>query len=207
MTPLRYPIPADTVQAEVLIDRSRFVCRVGPAPTVEAAQLFIKARREACADATHNCWAYVAGPPGSSARIGMSDDGEPHGTAGRPMLVALQHSGVGELVAVVTRYYGGIKLGTGGLVRAYTQAVQAALAQLPTRERRDRTVLRVTADYGARALVLRALAVCEGELLEETFGAQVTWRVAVPDELVDGFGAQVGDATAGAGLVETEAPR
>jgi uncharacterized YigZ family protein len=202
MAPQRYPIPAGTVQAEVLIDRSRFVCLLGHAPTVEAAQAFIRARREACADATNNCWAYVAGPPGSAARIGMSDDGEPHGTAGRPMLVALQPRGVGEVVAVVTRYYGGTKLGTGGLVRAYTQAVQAALALLETVERRDRTALAVTADYGARTLVLRALSHCEGDLLDETFAEQVTWRVAVPDELVAAFTAQVGDATAGAGLVQ-----
>ncbi|MFQ8890076.1 MAG: IMPACT family protein [Bilophila wadsworthia] len=85
-------------------------------------------------DATHNCWAYAAGAPGQTSKVGYSDDGEPHGTAGRPMLTMLLHGGVGELSAVVTRYFGGIKLGTGGLVRAYQGMVKLGLETLPTRE-------------------------------------------------------------------------
>ncbi len=135
--PDRYPIPAARARAELVIERSRFVCTVSRAESPDAAHAFIKEMQGEFANATHNCWAFVAGPPGSTARIGMSDDGEPHGTAGRPMLTVLMHSGVGEIAAVVTRYYGGTKLGTGGLVRAYSAAVQEALARLERRERVD----------------------------------------------------------------------
>jgi uncharacterized YigZ family protein len=91
--------------------------------------------RSEFADASHNCFAFLAGPPGSTAQMGMSDDGEPSGTAGRPMLAVLQGSGVGDIAVVATRYYGGTKLGTGGLVRAYAGGVKSVLASLPLREK------------------------------------------------------------------------
>ncbi|NCW45442.1 MAG: YigZ family protein, partial [Gemmatimonadaceae bacterium] len=111
----RYQVPRERHRVEQVIDRSRFICTVERVQSVEEAQAFVRAMNAEFADATHNCWAYVVGAPGSTDRIGMSDDGEPHGTAGRPMLTVLQHCGVGEIAAVVTRYYGGTKLGTGGL--------------------------------------------------------------------------------------------
>ena len=103
----RYPVPAATHRVEQEISRSRFITTIGRASTVEEAQAFIRAVADEFRDATHNCWAYVVGPPGDTGRIGMSDAGEPHGTAGRPMLNALLHAPVGDVVAVVTRYYGG----------------------------------------------------------------------------------------------------
>jgi Uncharacterized protein family UPF0029 len=129
--PARYPVPAQQHRVEQVIDRSRFICTVARVQSSEEAQAFIKTMNAEFPDATHNCWAYVVGAPGSTDRVGMSDDGEPHGTAGRPMLTVLLHSGVGEIAAVVTRYYGGTKLGTGGLVKAYSGAVQEALAGMP----------------------------------------------------------------------------
>ena len=123
----RYPVPAAAHRVEQEISRSRFITTIGRAPTVEEAQAFIRAVADEFRGATHNCWAYVVGPPGDTGRIGMSDAGEPHGTAGRPMLNALLHAPVGDVVAVVTRYYGGTKLGTGGLVRAYSSTLQLAL--------------------------------------------------------------------------------
>src|SRR5512146_1043212 len=131
----RYPIPARAHRTQEEIKRSRFITTLGAAATAEAASEFVALVTAEFPDATHNCWAFVAGPPGSTDRIGMSDAGEPHGTAGRPMLNALLHGRVGDIVAVVTRYYGGTKLGTGGLVRAYAGCVQHALETLPTTER------------------------------------------------------------------------
>src|SRR5829696_5035390 len=128
---MRYDIPVAHHRVEQSIDRSRFICTIAPADAVDAAQEFVRAMNAEFADATHNCWAYVIGAPGSTDRIGMSDDGEPHGTAGRPMLTVLLHSGVGDVAAVVTRWFGGVKLGTGGLVRAYGGALQQALEMLP----------------------------------------------------------------------------
>ncbi|MGD9326788.1 MAG: YigZ family protein, partial [Desulfobacterales bacterium] len=105
-----YKIPAKLYRTEETIKRSRFIATVARAFTEEDAKAFISIIKNEFPDATHNCWAYVAGPPGDTARIGMSDDGEPHGTAGKPILTALLHSEIGEIVAVVTRYFGGTKL-------------------------------------------------------------------------------------------------
>jgi len=118
----RYAIPASRHRAEQVIDRSRFICSLASATSPDEAHAFIHEMNVEFPDASHNCWAFVLGPAGSTDRIGMTDDGEPHGTAGRPMLTVLTHSGVGDIAAVVTRYFGGTKLGTGGLVKAYSTA-------------------------------------------------------------------------------------
>ena len=125
--PRRYPIPAGICRVEEEIKRSRFIATLGYTPTREEARAFVDRVRAEFQDASHTCWAFLVGPPGSTVTVGMSDDGEPHGTAGRPMLNVLHHSGVGDLTAVVTRYFGGTKLGKGGLVRAYSGGVQRAL--------------------------------------------------------------------------------
>ena len=127
----RYPIPATTHRTEEEIKRSRFITTVAHTPTLEDARTFVSQLKEEFADASHNCWAYVIGPPGSTSHIGMSDDGEPHGTAGKPMLTVLLHSGVGNICAVVTRYFGGTLLGKGGLVKAYSGGIKLALEDLP----------------------------------------------------------------------------
>ena len=132
---------------EETVKRSRFIVTVGRAASPEAAHAFIEKIREEHSQATHNCWAFNAGEPGSTAQVGASDDGEPKGTAGRPMLTAVLHSGIGEVVVVVTRYFGGILLGTGGLVRAYTQAVKEGLDHCETGIMRKGCELEVTTDY------------------------------------------------------------
>ena len=117
-------------RAEETVRRSRFIVTMARVSSPEEAKAFIDRIREEHAGATHNCWAYNAGAPGDTAQVGASDDGEPKGTAGRPMLTALLHSDVGEVAAVVTRYFGGILLGTGGLVRAYQGSVKLGHAPL-----------------------------------------------------------------------------
>ena len=118
-----YPVPDLALgqfhRVEQTIKRSRFICTAAHVTSPEEAKAFIDQIREEFSDARHNCWAFAAGAPGATAQVGMSDDGEPHGTAGRPMLTVLLHCGVGEIAVVVTRYFGGILLGTGGLIRAY----------------------------------------------------------------------------------------
>jgi uncharacterized YigZ family protein len=165
----RYPVPADRHQVEQTIDRSRFRCTIARVRTTDEAQAFVKELQATYAEATHNCWAYVVGPPGSTDRIGMSDDGEPHGTAGRPMLTVLAHSGIGEIAAVVTRWYGGIKLGTGGLVKAYGGAVQEALLTLPTVERVETVDVHFDVSYAQVGAVLQLLPTVPAELLEQAF--------------------------------------
>ncbi len=146
----------------------------------EEAQAFIKAMNVEFSDATHNCWAYVVGAPGSTDRAGMSDDGEPHGTAGRPMLTVLLHSGLGEIAAVVTRYYGGTKLGTGGLVKAYSGAVQEALVALPRAERVDSVDVTVRVGYGAIGALQQLLPEYDAELLTQRFEVDAVFSVRVP---------------------------
>ncbi len=143
----RYLVPAKECRDEQIIRRSRFATTIARADSIEAARAVIDKLHEEHRAATHNCWAYVIGPPGSMAHNGMSDDGEVRGTAGRPMLEILLHSGVGDVVAVVSRTYGGTKLGTGGLVRAYSGGVKGALARLERTEKVTLTTLRLRLDY------------------------------------------------------------
>ncbi|HET9986349.1 MAG TPA: YigZ family protein [Longimicrobiales bacterium] len=195
--PTGYPIPARTHRVEDVVQRSRFVTTLGHAATPEEARAFIDAVRQEFPDATHNCWAFVAGPPGSTAAIGMSDAGEPHGTAGRPMLDVLLHSGVGEVVAVVTRYFGGVKLGKGGLVRAYGGAVQQALASLPRAERVERVEVTVTVDYAVIEPLRRLLEEAGADVLEESYADVVRYRAAVPAPRVARLEAALADVSAG----------
>jgi len=202
-----YRIPVGRHRVEEAIQRSRFVTTVAHAPSVDAAQEFIAEMREEFPDATHNCWAFVAGPPGDSARIGMSDDGEPHGTAGMPMLTTLLHGGVGEIVAVVTRYYGGVKLGTGGLTRAYSSGVKLALANLPTVERVERAELAVTFGYadvdGFRRIVdeFRVL------VRDERYDSAVTYLCGVPVPCLERFREAVTNLTRGSALFNAASSR
>ncbi|MFO0092718.1 MAG: YigZ family protein [Gemmatimonadaceae bacterium] len=180
MSDARYPVPAAPHRVAQVIDRSRFLCTVARVANTDDAQAFIKQVNAEFPDATHNCWAYVVGAPGSTDRIGMRDDGEPHGTAGRPMLTVLLHSGIGEIAAVVTRYYGGIKLGTGGLVKAYSGAVQEALASLPTMQRVDTVTVRFEVAYHSVGAVQQLLPTVDAEILEQRFEVTAAFTVLVP---------------------------
>jgi uncharacterized YigZ family protein len=124
-----YLSPTHTQRFDLEIKNSQFITRVSRTQGRDAAKAFIDEIRAQYPDANHHCWAFVAGAPNNVHLWDQSDDGEPKGTAGKPMLNVLQHSDFGETTVVVTRYFGGIKLGTGGLVRAYSQAVQEALTQ------------------------------------------------------------------------------
>ncbi len=148
-------------------------------------------------DATHHCWAFVAGPPGSTTHIGMSDAGEPHGTAGRPMLTALLHAGVGEVVAVCSRWFGGTKLGTGGLARAYAGGVVHALEALPTERKVERERLGVTVAYAHVDGLRQLMDALDVTLEEETYGADVRYVVGVPAAEADGFRRRLADLSGG----------
>jgi uncharacterized YigZ family protein len=193
----RYPAPSSTRRVEDVIDRSRFITTVGPAATVEDARRFLDRVREEFPDATHNCWAYVIGPPGDTSRVGMSDAGEPHGTAGRPMLAVLLRSGIGDVVAVVTRYYGGRNLGKGGLVRAYSGGVKSALDGLPLVEQMRAEGLRVALDYPDEAPLRNLLPDFEAKILTATHGTAVSFTLELPSDRVDDFVLAVSGLTNG----------
>lgn len=197
-----YPIPATQHRVEEEIKRSRFITTIAYAPSVERARDFIASMRAEFVDASHHCWAYVVGPPGSTGQIGMSDDGEPHGSAGRPMLTVLLHSGIGDIVAVVTRYFGGALLGVGGLVRAYSGGVQLALATLPTIERFPSTLLDVLLDYRAVTPFQRMLPEYEATVVKQEFSVDAAFRIRLPLSQLDAFRNAVVDMTHGQALVE-----
>lgn len=201
-----YPVPAARHRVEQVVRRSRFITTVAHAATEDDARSFIHEVRAEFADATHNCWAFVAGPPGATAAVGMSDDGEPHGTAGRPMLEALLHSGVGEVAAVVTRYFGGVKLGKGGLARAYAGGVTQAFETLPLARKVARTPVRVTLDYAALDALRRLAAHHDARIVREDFAAAVTVHVGVPESELQMFRNAVAGLTSGQARVETEDP-
>ncbi len=152
---MRYPVPdlppGEWTHSELEVERSRFLTWVCHAPDVAAFETLLAEARQRYPDASHHCSAFIAGPPGEQAAIGFSDDGEPGGTAGRPMFQVLEGSGLGRVGCVVTRYFGGTKLGTGGLARAYAQAVAQALETLPRREVVERDLLRLRLDFAGEA--------------------------------------------------------
>ncbi len=200
----RYAVPAGPHRVEQTIQRSRFIATIEPAQTVEDAAAFVRRIAAEFADATHNCWAYLVGRPGSTDRVGMSDAGEPHGTAGRPMLNVLAHSRLGDVACVVTRYYGGTKLGTGGLVRAYGGTVQLALESLALAERVALVDVDAIVDYAHVSALKSLLAESEAETIDEHYAADVRFRLRLPASNVERLRRLLGDATRGKGtLVST----
>ena len=199
---LRYAIPSRIYRVEELIQRSRFITTAAHAPDANAANAFVDSVRELFPDATHHCWAFVAGPPGSTAHIGMSDDGEPHGTAGRPMLTVLLHSGVGEVVTVCTRYFGGVKLGTGGLSRAYAGGVKLLLQTLPTELKIKRVHVSVRVAYPHVESLQRLLDDLEVVVEHEEYGEEVRYQIAVPSMTLETLREQLAQLTSGEGILE-----
>lgn len=198
----RYPIPAAGPEqphcTELLIRRSRFLAQCAHTPGPEAARAFVESVRRLRADATHNCWAYTASAPGQTARIGSSDDGEPHGTAGRPMLQVLLHCGIGEICMVVTRWFGGIKLGTGGLVRAYQDSVRENLATLALAEKMPLAHLALSLEYTHLGGLSRLLPAYEARLTAEDYQAVAHLRLSLPQEHVSDFEKALAGLTNGA---------
>ncbi len=200
--PSRYPIPAATCRTEETILRSRFITTVAHADSVEAARAFIAGISEEFSDTNHNCWAYVVGPPGDTSRVGLSDAGEPHGTAGRPMLNVLLGSGIGDVVAVVSRYFGGTKLGKGGLVRAYSSGVKAAMEALERREFVQRVKLRVTVAYADVSTLKHSLPQFEAEVTGQDYGTHVTLVIVLPEEHAESFTEALAGMTGARAAVE-----
>lgn len=194
--------PGEVFRVEQTIKRSRFIASVGHTPGVEEAKAFIEQIKAEFEDARHNCWAYCAGAAGSTDRIGASDDGEPHGTAGRPMLTAVTHSGIGEVTVVVTRYFGGILLGTGGLVKAYQSSVKMALGAVPTRIRTKTKRIKFSVEHRFVNQVLRKIETANGRILEKNFDMDADFDVEIPEDLAETFAKELEELTRGALLIE-----
>ncbi|CAI0896628.1 IMPACT family member yigZ [Serratia entomophila] len=192
-----YPIPAASISISEEIKKSRFITLLALTSGVAAAKAFIQQVRDEHPAARHHCWAFVAGAPDDSQQLGFSDDGEPSGTAGKPILAQLMGSGIGEITAVVVRYYGGIKLGTGGLVKAYGSGVQQALKQLPVDYKVPQVEYTLQCDYAQLALVENLLQQTEGRILQGEYGAAVMLHLALPATGVELFGNKLRDLSRG----------
>ena len=172
-------IPAEYTRAEIRVSNSRFIASAAPAADVVAARSFIAEVRAEMPYASHHVYAYVIGH-GATTTLGMSDDGEPSGTAGRPVLAILRGSSLGDVVLVVTRYFGGMLLGTGGLVHAYGDAARAVLAELPRSEKIERCTLSITIPYAAYERTQRLVVAHSASMDSEEFSADVRLSITLP---------------------------
>lgn len=194
-----YDIPADAVSiSEETIKKSRFITLLAHTSGVEAARLFVQRVKDEHPDARHHCWAWVAGAPQDSQQLGFSDDGEPSGTAGKPMLAQLMGANIGEITAVVVRYYGGIMLGTGGLVKAYGGGVQQGLRQLQRSRKVPVKYFTLQCDYAQFSDVERLLSRCAGHIDEVTYLDRISLTLALPFSEIDAFGQALSDFSRGA---------
>ena len=201
-----YPIPQCSHRVEAKIKRSRFIATAAHVTAAEQAKAFIGLIKTEFPDADHHCWAYNAGVPGSTAKVGMSDAGEPHGTAGRPMLNVLMHTDIGEIVVVATRYFGGIKLGTGGLVRAYSGMVQKVLASLPVTVKTAFVQCRITCDYADHNAVKSALRFFNAQPVQERFDTRVMMHIQLDAAKVEPFQNRLNRSTGGRSVCEILVP-
>lgn len=178
-----YLVPTDYGEDEFIEKKSRFIGRVWPVETEQEALEHIQQMKKQHYDATHNCWAYIL----KDGAVRFSDDGEPGGTAGMPILQVLQKEGLFNVACVVTRYFGGILLGAGGLVRAYTKGAKIAVDAAGKSMKRVWTVLYVPCPYSFYERVKLEVDAHGGIIRNTEFGAEVELEILLPQGNVDGF--------------------
>ncbi len=197
MQEVEYWRPEAPAQAEIEIKHSRFIAYLEPVHSLadaDAAKAKIKALHP---NARHHCWAQVVGKPFDVHACGSSDDGEPGGTAGRPMLAVLTGKPAGYLMVMVVRYFGGIKLGTGGLVRAYSGAVREVFEQTQWQLCLPKVARKLVLSYQHHQSVLHLLARCDGEVIESEFTDQVTLTISLVKEHQHTFEQQLVELASG----------
>ena len=177
----KYKILYKEGEAEISEKKSRFIAHIAPAQTEEEAQAFIEKIKKQYWDARHNCWAYSIGEKQPALRC--SDDGEPSGTAGKPMLEVLTGQELHNVVAVVTRYFGGTLLGTGGLIRAYTKSTQEGIKESMVIEKCLGVMLSLTCDYTTSGKIQYLTATEHIPVLDTVYTDNVTFEMIVPVDL------------------------
>ncbi|MFT5720321.1 MAG: putative YigZ family protein [Motiliproteus sp.] len=185
-----YWVAQTPVEVEIQIKKSRFIARAAFAADREQALQWLAQAKADYPDARHHCWAYLLGPPQAPRSQAFADDGEPGGTAGKPILNILQHRQVGDLMLIVTRYFGGIKLGAGGLVRAYSQAAQAAIEQLSCRLLQPQQRLRICCNFAQEQYLRHWLGQHAGEIIALVYTDAVTLQVTIPSSELPGWHAE-----------------
>lgn len=201
-----YLIPLTEIRREHVVVNSRFIATLAPVFSVEEARAFIARVKKEFADASHNVPAYIIGGGNTVTEFG-SDDGEPAGTAGKPALAVLRGSGLGDVAVVVTRYFGGTLLGTGGLVKAYTESTQLVVNAVGRGRRVQVHVVMVAIPYNLLERVRLVARRNHGEVLDEGFGEDITMTLQFPVESLEGFQRELQELSAGkiqAEVIETK---
>ncbi len=175
-----YLIATNYVEDETIISRSRFICYLRPCKSTAEAKAMLKELQQLHPQANHHCYAFATKAADDSQGYGFSDNGEPSGTAGKPMLLALQGGGIGELCAVVVRYFGGTKLGTGGLQRAYGGSVRQAITLLQAKIKIAMVHKTLACQYSQVDDVLHLIKEVEGEVLAQDYQQTVVFRLVIP---------------------------
>ena len=200
-----YNIPLSEVRREHVIVNSRFIATLAPVFSIDEARAFIARIRKEFADASHNVPAYIIGG-GNTVTEFSSDNGEPSGTAGKPALAVLRGSGLGDVAVVITRYFGGTLLGTGGLVRAYTESTQMVVKAVERGHRIPVYVAMLAIPYPFLERIRLLVARRGGEILGEDFAGDITMTLQFPTDLFDQFQGEVRELSRGqwkAELIET----
>lgn len=196
MSTQRYRIPVAEHRVTTTVSNSRFITTIDFANTTELAKGVLNRVRNEMPDASHHVYAFRVGFSNSVIE-GMSDDGEPTGTAGPPVLSVLRRTEIGDIIVVVTRYFGGTKLGTGGLVRAYSDAARVGLETVQTEEKIPRKTLGIEVPYPIYELVKRLVASHQGHIEDESFTGSVTLIVRFPAEVIENFTDELREMSAG----------
>ena len=179
---MSYPIPdlqGQDLEVRVEVKNSLFIANLRHAEGRPACTEHLHAMRALYPDANHHCWAVVAEAPKNSTYWGFSDAGEPSGTAGRPMLQVLSHADIGEVSVVVIRYFGGTKLGTGGLVKAYSDAVKAVVAACPTLVKLDMSEMRINLPYDLSGKIEHLCQTHTGTIVDRQYDQQLELTVSI----------------------------
>lgn len=200
---MTYSVPAQAICHELEEKRSRFITFIEPVTSRADAMNFLAQLRLRFPDASHHCWAFVIGNPYSPSEMACSDDGEPSGSAGKPMLQILQYREVGDVVAVVVRYFGGTKLGVGGLVRAYGSAVQQAIEKTKLIEQIAKVPLSLEFDYAFEANIRHLLSECESEITACDYTERVTMQCLLEEKTLSGLRNSINNLTQGRAVIRS----
>lgn len=176
-----YQIPISSIEHEYEIKKSRFITRVAAVTDrQQAMQLLLQAKRD-YPDARHHCWAYLLGPPQQPLSQAFNDDGEPSGTAGKPILNVLNHGQVGDVMVIVIRYFGGVKLGAGGLVRSYSTATQQAMELISTCTQVSLLQCRLICDFSKEDKCRRYIQQLNGNIINATYTHNLCLHIELPE--------------------------
>jgi uncharacterized YigZ family protein len=196
-----YSIPLREIRREQVVVNSRFIATLAPVLSIDEARALIARIKKEFSDASHNVPAYIIGG-GNTVMEYFSDDGEPSGTAGRPALAVLRGSGLGDVAVVVTRYFGGTLLGTGGLVKAYTESTQLVVNAVGRGRRIPVHVAMLAIPYNLLERVRLLVTRQDGEILDEDFAEDITITLQLPAASIDGFQSELREISAGKVKVE-----